>query len=128
MLKQLDTLVGFAVVMSVVSVLITIITQMISSTLGLRGKNLADALEAMFLKLDPKLNEQVQGLASQIADKVLTQPVISDSMLSISKKWPAIWKRASAIRPDELLDLLKDTAGGTEVPKGAPKDAAEAAA
>jgi hypothetical protein len=40
MLKQLDTLIGFAVVMSVVSLLIMVATQAITSMLALRGKNL----------------------------------------------------------------------------------------
>ena len=59
MLQQLDTLKGFSVVMSIVSLLITIITQMISSLLGLRGSNLADGLEAMVYRIDPGLDGQV---------------------------------------------------------------------
>ena len=106
MLKQLDILIGFAVVMSVVSLLITIITQIVSSLLGLRGRNLADALEAMAQRIDPDIDKEVKGLAKKLADQVLTHPAISDSALSIAKKWPVTWKRASAIRPDELLEIL----------------------
>lgn len=128
MLKQLDVLIGFVVVMSVVSLLITIITQMISAALGLRGRNLADALAAMMHKIDPQIGGTVKDLAQQLADKVLTRPIISDSMLSMSKKWPVMWKRASAIRPDELLEVLKDIAGATVAPAAAPANVEEAAA
>jgi len=118
MLKQLDTLIGFAVVMSVVSLLITSITQMISSVLGLRGGNLVDALQVMIMKLDSSIG---QDLAQKLAEEVLTRPVISDSVISMSTKfWDKVpilkalrkrWKVASAIRPDELLGILKDIAG-----------------
>jgi len=117
MLQQLDTLIGFAVVMSVVSLLITIITQMISSLLGLRGYNLADALEAMLQKIVPDLDGKIR---KQLVDHVLTRPMLSDSMLSMSENsWDKIpvlawfrkrWKRASAIRPEEVLEALKDVA------------------
>src|ERR1017187_5576235 len=120
MLKQLDTLIGFAVVMSVVSLLITIITQMISSALGLRGKNLADALQAMVQKIDPQNDPQA---AERLIHRILTHPVISDSTLSMSKQfWDRVpllswlrrrWKTTSAIRSDELLEILKDLAGVT---------------
>ncbi|MFN2622403.1 MAG: hypothetical protein ABR611_06115 [Chthoniobacterales bacterium] len=114
MLKQLDTLIGFAVVMLVVSLLITIITQMVSSLLGLRGKNLADALEVMMFKIAPKIpNDQVKKLVQE----VLTHPVISDSAMSMERRWGdrlwilkwlrQKWKMASAIRPDELYEILK---------------------
>ena len=126
MLKQLDILIGFAVVMSVVSLLITIITQIVSSLLGLRGRNLADALEAMAQRIDPDIDKEVKGLAKKLADQVLTHPAISDSALSIAKKWPVTWKRASAIRPDELLEILERIAGLT--PGTAVGDAHVAAA
>ncbi len=118
MLHSLDTLIGFAVVMSVVSLLIMIITQAVSAALGLRGRNLSDALEAMFRKIDPEINKHAENAAKNLADAVLTQPVISDSMLSMCKKWALRWKRASAIRPDELLQILGDIAErGTEQSK-----------
>ena len=128
MLKQLDTLIGFAVVMSVISLLITVVTQMVSSLLGLRGKNLADALEAMWHKLDPQLNVQVANLSRKLADHVLTRPALSDSMLSMSARWPLLWKRASAIRPRELLVSLEHLSGQTQAPDGPPQTLEQAAA
>src|SRR5260221_1160993 len=128
MLRQLDTLIGFVVVMSIVSLMITIITQAVSSALGLRGQNLADALEAMIHKIDPDIGQQIADLPNKLVNEVLTRPVISDSNLSMSKNWPIIWKRATAIRPDELLQISKDIAGTTALPAGAPTTASEAAA
>src|SRR5664279_3530014 len=122
MLKQLDTLIGFAVVMSVVSLIITIVTQMVSSLLGLRGKNLADALQVMMLKIAPNI---ARRSVKDLVQNILTHPVISDSAMSMETRWsdrvPALkwlrqrWKIASAIRPDELYDILKQI--GNEVSK-----------
>jgi hypothetical protein len=122
MLKQLDTLIGFAVVMLVVSLVITIITQMVSAFLGLRGKNLADALRVMIFKIAPDVTpENAQALAKH----VLTHCTISDSAMSMASKWwdrvPGLrwlrqrWKTASAIRTDELYDILKEMRGGVGV-------------
>jgi len=99
MLKQLDVLIGFAVVMSIVSMLIMAISQMVLSGLQLRGKQLMDALEAMFLNLDPALAGKAKGLA----EAVLRHPVISDSAKSGDSRG-----LASAIRPQELLDVLEN--------------------
>jgi hypothetical protein len=117
MLKQLDVLIGFVVVMSIVSLLVTIITQAISSLLGLRGRNLSDALQAMMRRINPDIDI---AAAQQLVGHILTRPVISDSTLSmLSKtwnKWPILaWfrknaKLASAIRPDELLELIRSLA------------------
>jgi len=57
MLNTIDTVIGFAVIMTVVSLLITILVQMVSSALSLRGKNLANALALTFQTIDPKIGE-----------------------------------------------------------------------
>jgi hypothetical protein len=88
MLRQLDTLIGFVVVMSIVSLMITIITQIVSSALGLRGQNLADALEAMIHKIDPEIG---QHIANGLVNEVLTRPVISD--LDHSPVWNTAFPR-----------------------------------
>lgn len=119
MLKQLDTLIGFAVVMLVVSLLITIVTQMVSAFLGLRGKNLTDALRLMIFKIDPNVTtENAQALVKH----VLTHCALSGSAMSMVPTFldriPVLnwlrqkWKTASAIRPDELYDLLKEIKKG----------------
>jgi hypothetical protein len=110
MLKQLDVLIGFAVVMSIVSMLIMAISQMVLSGLQLRGKQLMYALEAMFKTLKPDM----AGKARALAEAVLRHPVISDSARSGDSRG-----LASAIRPEELLEILKKLSadGTTEVNK-----------
>lgn len=128
MLKQLDTLIGFAVVMTVVSLLITVITQMVSTLLGLRGKNLTDSIRLLITKIDPNVPPaNAQGLVKHI----LTHCAISGSAVAmVTTFWDRVpglkwfrqkWKTATAIRPDELYDLLK------EVEKGVVKNSAFAA-
>jgi hypothetical protein len=106
-LKQLDTLIGFAVVMSVVSMLIMVATQAISSTLALRGKVLLDALEALFVRIVPDLDS---AKARALAEVILKRPTISDSSLSIKGRMPEIWKLATAIRPEECLRAIRKIA------------------
>ena len=122
MLTQLDTIIGFAVVMSLVSLMIMVLTQMASAFLGLRGMNLADALETLVHKLDPQVDS---ASCRRLITEALTQPVLSDSILSMRTKdsvfvrnlpplrWlRARWKLATAIRPDELMEFLQEKASG----------------
>ncbi|HYR57711.1 MAG TPA: hypothetical protein VEO95_03735, partial [Chthoniobacteraceae bacterium] len=85
MLDSLDTLIAFAVVMSILSLLVTIITQMISSALALRGTNLANALALTFQTVDPKIGEQAHALAEHI----LTDPLLSDSTFKTKTRKPS---------------------------------------
>src|ERR1044071_3933397 len=55
MLNTIDTVIGFAVIMTVLSLLITLVVQMVSATLSLRGKNLANALALTFQTIDPSI-------------------------------------------------------------------------
>jgi hypothetical protein len=122
MLTQLDTVIGFAVVMSVVSILIMVATQIFSALLGLRGKNLGDALETMFHQVAPGTDK---AGCLHLINTVLTDPAISDSTLSMTKpdgwlvsiipgmSWlRARMKKANAIRHGELFDYLQEKAQG----------------
>ena len=97
--------------MAVASLLITIVTQMISTILGMRGRNLAAALEVMMVTLDPGIKVQFAGAAKRLANAVLTNPAISDSALSAGWKWFLWLRRATAIRSDELISVLEQIAG-----------------
>jgi hypothetical protein len=76
MLSTLDTVIAFAVIMTVLSLLITIIVQMVSAAFSLRGKNLANALALTFQTIDPTIGGQAYSLAAQI----LRDPIFSDSV------------------------------------------------
>ena len=92
MLSTLDTVIAFAVIMTVLSLLITIIVQMVSAAFSLRGKNLANALALTFQTIDPKIGDYAHSLAAQI----LRDPIFSDS----------IWRKKSRPTPDPKTQAL----------------------
>lgn len=94
MLSTLDTIIAFAVIMTVLSLMITILVQMASAAFSLRGKNLANALSLTFQTIDPKIGEQAHSLAAQI----LRDPIFSDS----------IWRNKSRLTIDPKAHLLID--------------------
>ena len=122
MLEKLDTLIAFAVVMLGVSLMITILTQIVSSALGLRGSNLLWGIETLLKELAPSLVNQAHGLATEL----LQHELISDSAFSrvgnmrfigplvqylSTKKWSGWfinrWRCATAIRSEELVRMLQ---------------------
>lgn len=106
MLDSLDTLIAFTLIFTVVSLLITIVVQMITSLLNLRGKNLAWGIAEAFEAIAPELEAAVAGRGKLLADYLLKDPLISDSQIG-SKVKPA-----TAVRADELFDLLHRIATG----------------
>lgn len=134
MLEKLDTLIAFAVVMLGVSLLITILTQIVSTALGLRGSNLLWGLETLFQELAPGL-EKAGLTPTALAHEILRDPLISDSTFSrVEKmKWigPLVgffcrmplagrlidrWRHATAIRPDELVRMIQRKAADSGTP------------
>jgi hypothetical protein len=120
MVGQLDTFIAFAVVILGVSMLVTVLNQMITALLGLRGTNLRWGLETLFEQVDPRLAADARA----ISERVLQHPLVSDSTWSKTHHWPVIgpilarWRLASAIKVGELLNILRKIAepippGGT---------------
>jgi hypothetical protein len=107
MLKHLDIAIGFVTVITVASLLIMVVTQACSSLLALRGRNLLDALEALFLRFDPALKSEKGNKARALAEVILKRPTISDSVLSVKGNGPESWKLATAITSDECLNAIK---------------------
>jgi len=113
-LDRLDTVMAFAAVMLGVSLIITVLTQAIGTLLGHRGTYLKESLVDLLGHLDPLLEPH----ADAIVTRVLTHDGASDSLL---RKWvPKFtshngvvmwfldrWKLATAIRPEELVQLLR---------------------
>ncbi len=108
MLQYLDTIVAFAVVMLGVSLLITILTQMISTLLGYRGTNLLWGIKTLLKTVEPGL----AGKADSWARRVLETPLISDSVFSRFKGVPVMgrltrrWRLGSTITAGELTSCL----------------------
>src|SRR5215831_10593403 len=87
MFEKLDTLIAFAVVMLGLSMIITILTQMLSAFLSLRGSNLLWGVETLFKQLAPNL--VAQGiLPKELAQEFLAHGLVSDSSFSrMAKMW-----------------------------------------
>lgn len=114
MLDSLDTLIGFALIFAVTSLLITIVVQIVTSLFNLRGQNVAWGLAETFETIAPQLEAQRKGLGKKLADHLLRDSLLSDVQLGS-------WVRpASAIRPDELFDVLYRIAAGKK--EGTPDD------
>lgn len=117
MLDRLDTLVAFATIMLGVSLLITILNQIVGALLGQRGMYLKDGIQDLIETLDPTLAAQ----AETIAKDVLTHKLVSDSIFARVKAGLQRWKLATSIRPEELTKVLRalslGTAAGTYGPK-----------
>lgn len=132
MLESLDLLISFAVIMTLVSLLITVIVQMTSAALNLRGRNLARGLVETFLVPAPDAAPGQQALtreqAQRLAAFLLTRSGLSDSpfrtlgeltdpaaMATFSKVGNPLggqvpWALASVIRPEELVEALRTLA------------------
>jgi hypothetical protein len=101
-LERVDTLIAFATIMLGISLLITILNQMIAAMLGHRGTYLKDGVKDLLETLDPSL----EGKAETIAENVLTHRLASDSFFARLTNAPLRWKLATSIRPEELTKLL----------------------
>src|SRR5262245_4327812 len=128
-LEHLDIAIALVVVMLAVSLLVTILTQMVTSVLGLRGENLRRGISDLISTVHP----DAANHADDIADKVLNHRLISDSAVSkvnwlasipVVKSLHKSWKLASAIRVEELIGAMellaqsakKDGQGGFLIP------------
>jgi hypothetical protein len=109
MLERLDTVIAFAVMMLGISLLITVLVQMVGTFFGLRGTNLRWGLIQLISTVHPPL----AGEAQNIANRVLRHPIISDSTMSrfnnFLSKVPIAnrWTLATTIRVDELIGILR---------------------
>lgn len=101
-LDRLDTAIAFVVILLGVSMVITLLTQMVSALCAYRGRYLLEGLEQLFQTLDPALQDK----ANKLAKNILTHAVSSDSLFHKVPGAPEAWKLASAIRPEELVRLL----------------------
>ena len=107
MLENLDTVIAFAVVMLLLSLMITALVQMVVSLTALRGKNLFWGVKRLLQQIDPQLGPHVE----EIADRLLRHPAITHTSMS----------RAVAIRPEELIRLLRELADPDTAPGDAKK-------
>jgi len=120
-LEHFDSILAFVLIITGVSLIITALNQIVSALLGLRGAHLRWGLETLLANMDPELKNHVQ----EISEAVLHHPLISDSSFSRWNLWIfRRWKLASAIRTDELIEILRHLAkSAPDVPAADGKDA-----
>lgn len=109
MLKTVDVLIGFSLVMLILSMAVTVVTQLVSSTLNTRGKSLKNGIQDLLQLLDRGLTPKD---AAGIADTVLRDPKIGEP------PWPFSKRRglATAVHREELTKLLLSFAAASPVP------------
>jgi len=119
MLGYLDTLIGFAVVMLVISILITVLTQMVSALINHRGSNLKWGITTLLSNIDAKQFPVLSKNADTVAQALLTHCLVSDSWFSGNKVARTLgrirpigvlfrrFQLATAIRPGEFTAILQ---------------------
>lgn len=107
-LDKLDTLIALVTVLLGLSLLITILNQMVSSLLGHRGAYLKRGIIDLLGTLNPNLVPH----AEELAKEVLMHKLASDSIFSHIPWGPTWWKMATTIHPEELSKLLAAVAKG----------------
>lgn len=120
MLNSLDILIGFTVVMLVVSMAVTMITQAIgTSIMNLRGKSLHEGMTSLLALMDQGLSREQ---ANRIADYILRNPLVSAGSARRGK-----YRLASVIHRDELTKLLLDFAVPGDAARADPQKHADEA-
>lgn len=101
MLKSLDILIGFAAVMALVSVGVTLLTQVVTGALNWRSRNLLRGVMTILNQIDPKATPFA---VEQIAGAVLRHPLVAR----------AEGKLGTVIQREELTRILLELAAGNE--------------
>jgi hypothetical protein len=105
MLKSIDILIGLSVIMLVVSMAVTLITQAITNLLQSRGRHLRRGITDLLEQLHPGMT---QAFASSIAEMVLMHPLIRVSQRQLG----------TVVHREELTKLLMQLAAHPEPTTG----------
>src|SRR6185369_8385359 len=104
MLKSLDILIGFSVIMLAASMSITVIIQWIVHLLGLRGRELRQGLAALLRQLEPELLTDEH--AAHIATRILTHPMLARGGE----------KLAATVQREQLIQIVLEIASEADGP------------
>jgi hypothetical protein len=110
--KLLDVVIGLTVIMLVVSLAVTLLTQFVTSVVNTHGRALKSGLANLIAQIDPRFTANV---ANEIAEAILTHPMIGEPFLGKQRL-------GSVIHRSELTRLLIELA--VAAPQGAPADPA----
>jgi len=99
MLQQVDNAIAFAVIMLMLSLIVTAIVQVISALADLRGRNLALGLKNLLEQIEPEFRQAVGGstIAERLAAAIVKHPAIAHA-----------GTRAKAVSQSELIKVLRD--------------------
>jgi hypothetical protein len=95
MLDSLEILIGFTLIMLIMSMAVTMLTQLIGSWVALRGRALKIGVARLIALLDRGLTSQE---AKQIADHILRDPLIGGQRTIFRKRH----RLASVVHREEL--------------------------
>lgn len=108
MLKTLDILIGLSVIMLLLSMIVTVITQFVTTILNSRGKHLLHGITDMLEQIDPSVTREA---AEEIATAVLSHPLVQG----------ANGRLGAVVHREELTKLLLELASGEGPQKLAPE-------
>src|SRR5262245_54636493 len=103
MLKSIDVLIGFTVIMLALSMAVTVVTQFITSAVNTRGRHLKRGLADMLGQLSPELKGAV---GAAVAKTILTHPLVSGASSRLG----------SIVHREEFTKLLMQLADDTAHP------------
>ncbi|HVO83097.1 MAG TPA: hypothetical protein VMU60_01610 [Syntrophobacteria bacterium] len=106
MLKSVDILIGFSLVMLVASAAVTVFAQTLAALLQLRGRRLLDGLTSILEQIDPELQKQLgdraKTVAGEIAAAVLKHPLVAEGNKRLG----------TVIQREDLTKILLELATG----------------
>ncbi|MBD9363369.1 hypothetical protein EBB_23390 [Methylomonas sp. EbB] len=112
MLKSLDVLLGLSVVMLIVSMAVTLISQGILNLLASRGRNLRTGLADLLELLDARFSRTE---AEAISALILTQRTIGGRCRCRLPVWLQFFQFGEVIHREEFIKILLDLAAGYDV-------------
>ena len=103
MFRSLDALVGFATVMLVLSLVVTVLTQIVANLLNLRSRHLRDGVLDIFLQLGWDFaGEGARILAREIAQNkdAITREDLIETLLVLAQKTPELKTKIAGLVPE----------------------------
>ena len=105
--QQLDTVIAFAGIMLLLSLMITTVVQAVISLLGLRGRNLFWGVEQLLHQLAPEQTQEMRQAARTVAGQILDHGVLADGRSWLRKKLGNGRWGPDEIKPKEIVLLLE---------------------
>jgi len=105
MLKSIDILIGLALIMLMISMAVTLVTQTLINIVQSRGRHLRRGISDLLAQLAPDLPQKT---ADSIATAVLMHPVIRGGR----------FRMGDVIKREELAKLLMEFGSGAPLPNG----------